>query len=218
MNSKYNIKRFSMIDFTDEIINEDIRVFDEFGNTKRNSPIFKMEKYFNFGQFLRFDLLGKAKLDDLRYHIVEEYVIVKQKKTDKKIKGRLLRIRPVKIKNHQFYTLTLMTKNGEKTITVNEKDSFKVKIPKMSKFDPYGEEDWDVYSTEKPVSAGKAGPKEIKPKKLFVDLPRFAEDTDEEKRKRRENVKKWIEELVNKKQAEKERKSAMSRLLGNEKD
>lgn len=102
------------------------------------------EKYFNFSQFLNFELLGLKKLNRLRDSILNHYIVISQK--EKLIKGRTLKVSPVKVMDEQYYIIKLMTSKGEKEITITSTDKFKIKKEMRSKIDPYNEEDWELFN------------------------------------------------------------------------
>ncbi len=137
--------------------------FDDDDTTRYSSeeytppkPQLVLDKTLNFSDFLRFDLLGLKKLNLVRDFMLEQIAIIKQGHNNARTKGRVFNIKSVKIDGDQYYEIKMMTKQGEKSIIIGDGDKFKVKTPKQikTKFDPYGEEDWELLEDE-PVMAKK---------------------------------------------------------------
>lgn len=117
---------------------------------KRFKPIeFEFEKIYVFSSILRFDLLGKKRLDWLREELDDQFIIIFN--GEQQTRGRLVNIKPFKIRDRQYYTITLITKTGEEEVNINDRSRFKIKTPQESKMDPYDEEDWEIHSTPKNV-------------------------------------------------------------------
>jgi hypothetical protein len=157
-----------------------------------SSQVLVKDRYLCFGDFLRFDLLGLAKLKKLRIFFDDQIVVIEKTKNGKtnRIKGRVHRIRTFKIDDEQFYLIDMTTKKGEISVEIDSKyDRFKVKTSKKIKSpaDPYGEEDWELVGDTpvqetKPPKAGKKADNKIK--KVFRD--------DIEKSRKEEKLKNWM--------------------------
>lgn len=158
----------------DEYMEESIlnEVFDDDDYTPPK-PVLSKDKFLLFGDFLRFDLLGLAKLKELRRFFEDQIVVIEQGTGDnlKRSKGRVHKIRTYKTdEGQQVYLIDMTTKKGEKTVEVRSGSSrFKVKTPKKIKSpsDPYGEEDWelvgDIPDEPKPQKAAKKAGGKVKP-------------------------------------------------------
>jgi hypothetical protein len=177
---------------------------DDYTPPSPPKPVLVKDRYLSFDDFLRFDLLGLAKLKELRRFFEDQIVVIEQTKGDdiKRTKGRVYKIRTVKRDNgKQVYLIDMMTKKGEKTVEVSNKyDKFKVKTPKKIKAptDPYGEEDWElvadppVQETKPPKAAKKAGGK-VKPmdKDSFMKFLADKQENDR-KEKNKERLRQFI--------------------------
>jgi len=104
-------------------------------------------KYERFDKYLRFDLLGLARLEAFREMILEKTLKIKSVGKHS-ITGRVYHVGSEKVNGEQFYEIKMITKTGENTIVVCSDDRFRIKQPKKSKIDPYGEEDWEIFEPD----------------------------------------------------------------------
>jgi co-chaperonin GroES (HSP10) len=127
-------------------------------------------KYQRFGNYLLFNKLGLWRLNVLRKFLVGKIIIIEQlcDKNKKRTKGRVIHIGQFKAADEQYYSVKMMTKKGEVDISICGKDGFIVSKEKVkkTKIDPYGEEDWEIFSSLKDIKRPIEKPiEEQKPKK-----------------------------------------------------
>jgi len=124
-----------------------------------------IERFKNFDNYLLFDRLGLWRLNLLRKFLEGKIVVIEQSVDKKRTKGRVISIGQHKVNDDQYYSIKMMTKTGEVEIGICGKDRFKVKDEKVkkTKIDPYGEEDWELFSSDAPPEPSEIPPTEKKP-------------------------------------------------------